>query len=518
MGDTVSSLAIAPGVLPAHRQRSLTAVLSRHSIDILLGVVVACFAIALLAEVPRDFNVDSWLQLVVGREVWQSGIPYRNLLTLTGFGHRWIDEQWLSQLAGYAIYRLGGLGLLGAVNAALLVGSITGGVIVARRRRASFVSVLVGLALCLILIGPSREIRTQEFAMPLFVAVAWLLSADGRDGARTRRVYWCLPLLVLWANLHGSVTLGTGLVVLYSLTLLWQRRALLSRDARAWRRPLMLTAGALAAILVTPYGLQIVSYYHATIVDPDLRRYVTEWQPITTNTPLTATWVALVGLTLWSFARAPARTTLWEKLALIVVAIGALDATRNALFLGLLGLIVLPVALGSDAPSQRLTQAHSRWRLVVNGGCAALAGIGVLVALVATLARPAASIIDARESPGSVAAVRRASAANPSLRVIADDHDSDFLLWQAPALAGHMAADARFELLDGAQLAGLSDVFQDTGPHPMSFARGDRLVVLSRRADRASVDALLAEPGRRILYRDSSSLVILRSTRQAARR
>ena len=52
----------------------------------------------------------------------------------------------------------------------------------------------------------SSALRPQTLVLPLFVALAWLLVEDAR--APSRRVFWAIPLLVLWANLHGTVTLG----------------------------------------------------------------------------------------------------------------------------------------------------------------------------------------------------------------------------------------------------------------------------------------------------------------------
>jgi hypothetical protein len=505
---------------PRSARRTYGDVLAERGTDVMLGVAVAVLAIALLLAVPHDFNVDSWLALVTGRAVWLGGIPHRNLLTAIPHHTRWTDEQWLSQLASYAIYRLGGLGLLGVVNVALLIGPIAGSVAIARRRGASFLAVVATIGPCVCLIAPSREIRTQEFAVPLFAALIWLISADARGGARINRVYWCLPILVLWANLHGSVTLGAGLVVLYAATLLWERRTRLRTDFRAWRRPLLLGAGAVLAILITPYGLGIVEYYRTTLFDSSLRHYVTEWRPITTKLPLTVVWLALSGLAAWSFVRSPRRTVGWEQLGLLILALGALQVMRNALFFGLFGLMVVPPALGTleahgDASAR--SPAGARRRILINGACVGFAAAGLLGATVAALLRSPASIIDAGESPALISAVRHETSADPSLHVIADDHYADLLLWADPGLAGRLAVDARFELLGPGQLAALSDFFKDSGPHPLSFAQRDRLVVLDRAADPGGVTALLAEPGRRVLYRDPRSLVILRSAREASR-
>ncbi len=54
--------------------------------------------------------------------------------------------------------------------------------------------------------------RAQTFALPLFALLVWMLARDAR--APDRRVLWVIPLLVLWANLHGSVLLASVLVLL----------------------------------------------------------------------------------------------------------------------------------------------------------------------------------------------------------------------------------------------------------------------------------------------------------------
>jgi hypothetical protein len=506
-------------------RNAVAMVLAEHGTDILLGVVVAVFGIVLLAEVPKDYNVDSWLALVDGRAVWQSGIPHRDLMNAINHGRAWTDEQWLSQLATYAIYRTGGLGLLGAVNVALLLGPVGVGLAAARRRGAPFRSVLLSIPMCVALIAPSREIRTQEFALPLFMATVCLLSADSRQPSR--RVYWCLPILVLWANLHGSATQGAGLVVLYAATVLWQRRSLLRHQLNPWIRPLVLAGGSLAAIFVTPYGLAMAGYYHSTLVNSTLRRFVSEWQPVTSNTTALIAFCLLAGLALASFVRNPSRTTAWEKLALLVLAAATFEVIRNAVFLGLLALIVVPVSLAygptptkgpaaDNAPGSR-RQVGAAMRMKVNGTLAALAAIGLIAATAAVVSVSAATVQDARQNPRMVAAVAGAVRADPSLKLMVDDHYSDYLLWKDPGLAGRIGADVRFELLSGSQLDRLESAFSAIGPDFLRGARGYRLLVLNRTSDAAGIRAYRSEPGARVIFRDRDAVVILRSARQARR-
>ena len=156
--------------------------------------------------------------------------------------------------------RARGDALLLLVHVALLVAGFALALAYARRSGGSSRSVaLVGL-LGLFVALPNSAARTQTFAYLLFVVLFWLLAADGRSPSR--RVFLALPLLVLWANVHGSAILGVGLV------LLWAAAAVIGCGRRvdrgAWRsrgRAVMLAVAAPVCLFVSPYGLALGSYY-----------------------------------------------------------------------------------------------------------------------------------------------------------------------------------------------------------------------------------------------------------------
>ena len=509
----MSSLAFPSDAVPRRSARvALSAVFTERSSDVLLGVVVLVFAAALLINLPGEFSVDSWLELVAGRAVWQTGIPHHETLTVIAQGAQWVDQQWLSQLASYAIFLLGGLGLLGIVNVGLFAGAAAGSILASRRLGAPFRSVLIALPLCILMIAPAREVRTQEFAMPLFVALVYLLARDSRNPSR--RVYWCLPILVLWANLHGTVTLGAMLVALRGLTVAWERRGALVHSLAAWRRPAVLILGAPLAILLTPYGLGIVSYYRATLLGSTLRHAVSEWQPITTVPVVAAGLFIVAGVAIWSFGRDRTRTTSWERIALLVLAAGSISVMRNVLFFGLFALIVLPLSLPLRADGASVRTGGRRG--AVNATIAGIAVLALLLTTVATLLRPAAGIEFSYQRAGVLRAVQSATRSDPSLRVMSDDRFSDWLLWRDPALGGRIANDVRFELLTGPQINRIVNALTVTGTTWKQGARGYRLLVLDRQYDPAAVRAFRAEPGSRVLYNDGERVVILRSAGEAA--
>jgi hypothetical protein len=502
----------APGIrtLPRGRRESLVELCAERGNDVLLGVGLVAVAAVLLIFLPHAFNVDSWLALVTGREVWQSGLPHHETLTALAQGTPWVDQQWLSQLLTYGAYLAGGLGLLGVVNVALIVGAVAWCAIGARRLGAAPRSVLLVLPLCAVIVAFFSEVRTQEFVLPLFAATVYLLASDSRTPSR--RAYWCLPLLVLWANLHGTAVLGAALVALRGLTLAWERRAELLSSAGAWVRPLVLLVAAPATLLLTPYGLSTISYYRGMLLGGPLRQMVTEWLPITSEPVMAVVLLVLAGGGLWAFGRYPGRTTLWERLALVALAAASIEVMRNALFFALLALLVLPLALPASGARRQPMELTARLRRArLNLGLAGLSLCAMLVLGATMLARPNSSVELVYQRTGILRAVEHQTAAHPQLRVFADVRVADWLLWRDPALRGRIANDARFELLSTPQITRVRNVVDALGANWKQGLEGFRLVVLDRRADPGAVSALLREPAHRTLYDDGQRIVILRA-------
>jgi hypothetical protein len=481
---------------------------------VLVAIAVVTLAAVLLANLPSAFDVDSWLALVAGRDLWQNGLPHHETLTVLAHGSAWIDQQWLSQLGSYGLFRVGGLALWGVTNVGLIVLAVTGAIVGARRLGGHPKAVMAVLPLCLFMIVPSRQVRTQEFAMPLFVALVYLLATDSRKPSR--RVYWCLPILVLWANLHGTVTVGALLVALRGVTVAWERRETLTSSLRQWRRPLVLALGGPLCLLLTPYGFGILGYYRTMLLGSALRHTVTEWQPVTSSPGTAAVFFLAAAIAVWSFGRFASRTTMWERIALLVLVAGSILVIRNILFFGLFALMVMPVSLAIGNRTQGVVRPGAdRWRGRINALLAFAAVATVLIALTATLGRPAATLELGYQRPAMLAAVQRATLADPSLKVLAEDRFADWLLWRDPALSGRIANDVRFELLSASQLTRLNAVFGVIGPNWKQGAQGYRVIVMDKQYVANAAQAFLHEAGSRVLYDDGVRLVILRNASAA---
>ena len=69
---------------------------------------VAAVLILSLAGIPQHITQDSWLALVAGRLIANTGIPHHDFFTVMAHGVRWVDQQWLAQLLMYELQHLGG--------------------------------------------------------------------------------------------------------------------------------------------------------------------------------------------------------------------------------------------------------------------------------------------------------------------------------------------------------------------------------------------------------------------------
>lgn len=409
-------------------------------------VLVLASSLALVAvAVPVLLIQDSWLALVDGRFIAQHGLPHVDDLTVMAHGARWIDQQWLAHLTLYELAHLGGLRLALAAGLVLTFLPLTLGALFARKAGASARSVALVTLLPLIIAPWLLQLRTQTLVLPIFVAVYGLLAADSRRASR--RVWLVLPLLVLWANLHGSVVLGAALVCCHGL--------LLARRERF--RGLALVATAPATLFVSPYGLSVAGYYRWMLLGSPLRKYVTEWQPATLGAG-TAIFFLTAVVMLVALGRHGRSVSVFERIALPVLFLAGLASVRNGAWFALATGVSAPLLVDAAwGTSGRLPEAARR----INRRLAACVLALTAVVVAGSLARPASSF----EADWPVAGARAvAAAAGPHGLVLADDIHSDWLLWEEPQLAGRIGYDVRFELLSSRRLATLF-AFREEGLH-----------------------------------------------------
>lgn len=475
------------------RAKSATRLVEDNALLVLFGCFVGVLLLLLLA--PHLLVADSWLTLVAGREIADHGLPEVDRLTVMANGAEWVDQQWLAQLLFYWIERAGSLSLVTVVNIALVLGAFGGAIAAARARGASERATLLVTALVVFAAPWSWQVRAQTFALPLFVAVLWLLV----DGTRnpSRRTYAVFPLLVLWANVHGSVALGATLAVAYGLLeLVARRHAVLARGAAFVVLPPL-------CMLASPYALDLPGYYELMLVDAPFADVIREWQPSRPGSS-TVVFYGLALVTAALVARRPRRLTVFELVTLGVTFAGAVVAVRGIAWFALAALVIAPYALDGVVPLHRKRPLDARVNRFAAGlSLALLAGAALF-----TLARPA-EWLDENWPRELHRAVARA-ASDAEVRVYPSDRHADWLLWKIPSLRGRVAYDVRFELYTEEQLDTIVSYDCECGADWKRAADGYRVIVVDERSEPSHTADFLAEPGARAVYRDEHVAAVVR--------
>lgn len=448
-----------------------------------LLIFVLCAGLAAPLFVALRPVSDTWLAVAAGRYIVSHGLPHIDEWTIWGRGHRWVDQQWLAQLAYDGMFRLGGLRLIAFVSALAAEAAVVTAAVAAKVRGASArASALVTVvALVPFTLGAMRP-RPQSLAYLPFVLIVLLLSADSRRPSR--RVLLTLPILILWANLHGSVTLGAALVSVYGLLEVRSRRLV----------GLTLAVAPWLCVCASPYAAELPGYYRVMLTASPFAPYVSEWQP-TTLSPLTVFFFALAAGAVYLVAKHPGVLRRSEALILALTAVAGLLAVRNIVWFALAAMLLLPRlldrSLGSRVP-------HPGFERLL--GLAATIGTAALLSIVA---------FDRHIGQGSypaAAADAAAAAAGEHGRVFTTETYADWLMFEHPELRGRISYDARFELFPAARFQALS-IALTNGDGWRDLVRGYRLALLERRAD-APLIARIRGAGGRIVFQDANVIVL----------
>jgi hypothetical protein len=467
----------------------LRALLEREAFVVLM---VAVLGSAVVVTVPFFVVQDGWLAFVDGRLIAQHWLPHVDTLALWTLGRGWTDQQWGAHLALYELVHHGGLRAAIGFASVCVVVALAVIAIAARRLGASPRSTALVLVLPIFASPWLLEVRSQTLALVPFVLVYVLLAFDARRPGR--RVLWVLPVLALWGNLHGSVALGVMLVALYGLWLV--RRG----DSRA--RGLLLVFGSPLCLVASPYGLSLITYYRTMLVHPPVARFVTEWQAPAFKATTALFFLTALGAVALFGAHWRVLTS-FERWALPLLLLLALTAIRDTTWFDLAAAVTLPRLIEAAWPSRvELTSKLRRVNLIIGS----LALVTVLVVSVVAFSRPA-SWFDHGRSAADAAAVARAAGTDGI--VLADDAHADWLLWEQPRLAGRIAFDVRFELLDAHELRQIQ--LLRGGSHPVWSRCGAtaRVITFSGADDEAAAlrEHVLA-PGSHTFVRTSTFIAV----------
>jgi hypothetical protein len=441
---------------------------------------VALYAVIVAVSVRQDLVQDTWLTLVGGRDVAQHGIPHRDSLFVWTYGRPWVNQQWLGQLFFYGLYLAGGIRVVLLAHVGMLVTAAAVLVATARARGASPKAILLTGSACLLLAPWGLQARAQTIGELLFALWLALLLIPGP--LTLKRASALLLVLVIWANVHGSVMLAVVLTIGWGVTLLISQRG---RERRAaW----ILVVASPLCVFASPYGTDLVGYYHRLLLNPALPRFVNEWRAPVPSRATAAFYAVLLG-TAWLLGRAGRKLPIQDKVIVVLLGVSALEAIRSIVWFALAAVPIVAPLLDDLVGGVRVLNGRAAGRLGVACGTVAV------VACIVVFAHPTGWFLEQWPAPAAARAATFAQT-HPGAEIVSDSRYADWLLWSVPGLRDRIAYDVRFELFTPAQFQALTHA--DTSPTPKVGSHRPTLVVFDPRSERCNNAARC-----RFFYRDS---------------
>ncbi|HET8997468.1 MAG TPA: hypothetical protein VFN42_12445, partial [Acetobacteraceae bacterium] len=239
-----------------------------------LPVLAALIGYAVFLFAPPVLNDgDTWWQLAAGQWILHHrAIPFADPFSYTFAGTPWVAQEWLSEVFTALAFRLGGWdGVLMLYGTAA---GLTFGLLALHLRRwTDGLCLVLLLALGAACTSGSLLVRPHLLALPVLeLWTAGLLIARSRGAAPSLLL---LPLMALWANLHGSFMLGLLLPLPLALEAAMDAPPDRGTVLRGWA---VFIAGAWLAALVTPQFWHGLVFPFRLLAMHDLAA-ITEWRP-----------------------------------------------------------------------------------------------------------------------------------------------------------------------------------------------------------------------------------------------
>jgi len=404
-------MSIDAGAIPQAKASSL---LGQFPAWLWLGTGV--YTLLLVGGTRLLSDSDTYWQMAVGQWILDHHVlPRVDIYSFTRTGEPWTSSSWLAQVLFAGSYRIAGW--TGPIVLASTCIAATFALLawILGRRIPQTYAIAITLASLVLSLG---HFLARPHVLVLPVMLAWTYGLMSASERREPPSFWLLPLMSLWANLHGGFVFGLALVGAFAIDALWNADA-------AQQRPLALRwalfgFGALIACCAVPYGWGSILAAHKILDLGELLHLIYEWMPADFSSlgAFEMSILALIAGALYSGVKlSPPRIAL--VLGLLHM---ALSHVRNAEIFALL----LPIVVLTPVSSQFALQPAWLARMTVPLASAAMV---VVMLGAATWAFAARAGFAPPENQSPAAAVDAMMAHHPK-RILNDLPFGGYLIWR----------------------------------------------------------------------------------------
>jgi hypothetical protein len=327
------------------------------------------------------FDPDFWWHLKTGQFIVETGtIPHTDIFSSVYFGREWVTHEWLSEAIIYMIHRSLGYGGLVVTFALVIVAALW----IAYRRCAERVGHpgLAGFALILgaLAAGSTWGARPQMFSF-LFASIFIAALASYARRGSGRFIWWLVPLIILWVNMHAGFALGLVLIALTITGMLldeWLAQGERPGALNKRVRPLCFVLAACAlSVSLNPSGARIYMYPFETLTSQAMMKYIQEWFSPDFHKLMFLPMAVLLFATFTALAVSKKRVRPSELLLLCATGYASLRSARNIPFFALVAMPLLaehswnwitsyPWAQWLTLPEKREVGSNAALKIVLN--------------------------------------------------------------------------------------------------------------------------------------------------------
>lgn len=259
---------------------------------------------------------DLWWHLKTGQLILENhAIPHTDSFSYTRAGHGWITHEWLSEIFIYKLWCIAGWAGLIITFAAITCAAFF--ILFIRCRANVYVAGLVTLWAALAtrpLWGPRPQI------ISLSLTALWLLILE-RSEENPKLLWWSLPILLLWVNLHAGFALGLAFSALFVAGEWLDGSFTGTKNSPRLGFSALILLVDLLVVPLNPNGTKLYFYPIETLHSTAMQSYIAEWASPNFHRPeywpfLTLILAAFV-VVCWSRSRVRPRDLLLLVLTLV---------------------------------------------------------------------------------------------------------------------------------------------------------------------------------------------------------
>ena len=301
---------------------------------------VYVFAYAFFFAARPLSDGDFWWHLKTGEYILNTrSIPKTDFFSFTNYGRAWVAHEWLSEAIFYAIYSRFGFNVLIVVFALLTALAFW----IAFKRSGSHP--LIGGSAALLgvwTVLPTIGVRPRVFTLLLSSVYLALLARYVRRG-QGHFIWWLVPLMAVWVNLHGGFLIGLVLIGLVMVGIpldAWTGGETLKSTWLRLKPLTLVLLGCLFAVLLNPHGIWIYKFPFEIFLSPVQQQTVNDWLSPNFHRSEAVPLILLVFLTIGALSLSPKRVRLSDLVLFLATLYMTLKSQRH---MAILALVAAPM-------------------------------------------------------------------------------------------------------------------------------------------------------------------------------